>query len=1049
MLKNSRFGRAAACRRTRLNILVLSASFTAFSPVYAANELGSSSGGDSESIQTAVLVNGQGGEISLSLPNFTSADSAQPMFALQPAAPFAAKYLDLGQSVKTIAKHQSALFAVTDNNSLLTINFVDHSPKVLNTITLADPVTVMRAVDDLLLIGTATGELLIYNINTDNLKLRHRVKLGSYSSKTAKQSAAITAISSQGNMAYVLINHQQLQILRLGSSVKKLARMELDNHFNAINIKDHYCYLSGDELGLQIIDVSNIKKPVLLDGFATQGSGQDIKIEDNLAYVADGQGGLVVFDISDPRRIKWLGSHSKLGAVNQVTVYNGMAIINNDFNRLASLEIADATLPITGSLFKPRDRINDSLVDWPYVYVAESQGIEQVDFSIGAAIQISNEGINQGGSRRAFIRDNIAYVADWFSGLHMYDISIPRAPRHLGNFHTAGSSKGVVVKDHYAFVGDDDHGLQVIDISNPRQPQKIAEVATRGLAYTMKLVDNLIYLADHRGGFDIIDITDVHAPKVIGSFDTPGKSWAMDVVDGVAYVADDSTGLLVFDVRNPKAISLIGQFNPGGYAEDIKIQDHYAYVAFFDKGFYILDISNPREPQITGHTPIPGNARSVVLEGSYAYLAGWESGMQVVDISNLAAPKIVAHYDTDGSAWGVDVYKNYAYIWDWWGGIKVINISNPLQPQLVGQYQARGLIQSLAIRGNYAYAASGAGGLQVYDIRNPLNPIWTTGLDIAGSVRDVALADNKAYLAADDDGVIIADISNPFYVHWLGRLKTPGKVQRIVVNKSVAIVQDSQAGLLVLDVSQSDMPHIKSRAWMATNDLWLQNQRLFVTSSQGLTVYQITSQFQLQRIATYSVTKTAPDTEHNQPDWVRTSGDIIYLHEKGKGIHILKLQDGDLTSLGFFAFSAPLEDMQIYANHLYVACESAGILDIDVTNPATPALSVEYPATSHMAKIAINEQAIFLAGDKSINSVTRLADIAVKTSAKNDIKMRLPGSLPLGDYQLTFLQLNGDRQVLGDAVTVKPPKRKKPKFTMEDFKKILEQQKLNSQKSAP
>jgi hypothetical protein len=39
---------------------------------------------------------------------------------------------------------------------------------------------------------------------------------------------------------------------------------------------------------------------------------------------------------------------------------------------------------------------------------------------------------------------------------------------------------------------------------------------------------------------------------------------------------------------------------------------------------------------------------------------------------------------------------------------------------------------------------------------------------------------------------------------------------------------------------------------------------------------------------------------------------------------------------------------------------------------------------------------------------------------------------------------DGSKYVLQKSLSVKPARSKKPKFTMEDFKKIMEQQKLNS-----
>jgi hypothetical protein len=55
----------------------------------------------------------------------------------------------------------------------------------------------------------------------------------------------------------------------------------------------------------------------------------------------------------------------------------------------------------------------------------------------------------------------------------------------------------------------------------------------------------------------------------------------------------------------------------------------------------------------------------------------------------------------------------------------------------------------------------------------------------------------------------------------------------------------------------------------------------------------------------------------------------------------------------------------------------------------------------------------------------------------------------MGSYQLSVVRPDGRKQVLADSLAVKPAKSKKPKFTMEDFKKILEQQKLNNQSTSP
>ena len=75
--------------------------------------------------------------------------------------------------------------------------------------------------------------------------------------------------------------------------------------------------------------------------------------------------------------------------------------------------------------------------------------------------------VKGGYARKLFINDHYLYLADWYSGLHIYDIAYPYKPVHLTNIHTPGSPKGIYVRDNIAYVGDDDHGLQIIDVSNP------------------------------------------------------------------------------------------------------------------------------------------------------------------------------------------------------------------------------------------------------------------------------------------------------------------------------------------------------------------------------------------------------------------------------------------------------------------------------------------------------------------------------------------------------------------------------------------------------
>ncbi|WP_455366246.1 LVIVD repeat-containing protein, partial [Kaarinaea lacus] len=662
---------------------------------------------------------------------------------MTPGGPYLKNRFPITQPVKFMRSMKEQVVYVDTANQLSVVDFSLHGARRIAQLDLEDQVTAVAEHDQLLIVSFKHQGLALFDLSA----------LPAISEVTHfKDVAATIRIKVFNDKIYALTNDQRLLIFdtpqapytktvfKPGNSLK-LPAPSID-----FTIFDQHAVVIGPDYGIATLLLSDPRQ--FLSTVPLQNEPKSLQVNKGIAYVADGKTGLIVFDAHDPQQLQWLGSHNKFDAINDVYVSGDRAFVLDHDMRVATLNISNRRLPITGSFYKPAHLITCFVAQEDEVYLATKDSIEQISFPGSTHSQISNEGINQGGSRRAYIDNNIAYVADWFSGLHLYDISDPANIHHIANYHTPGSSKGVVVDNGYAFVGDDDHGLQIIDVRNPQQPVKVSEIMTTGLAYTLKKRGNLIYLADHRGGFHIIDVSNVKNPRLLSSYDTPGKSWAIDVVADIAYVADDTSGLLIFDVSNARQPKQIGQFDPHGAAEDVLVKDQLAYVSFFDKGLYVLDISKPAQPEVVSQLPIPGNARSIDIVENYAYIAGWESGLNIVDISDPAAPRLAGHYDTKGSAWGADVSNGYAYIWDWWGGVLAVNVENPHQPQLAGKYHARGNIVNLRQKSNYIYTANGSGGVQVFDINNPLNPIWATGIDFPGRVIDIWPSSNSSFAFA-------------------------------------------------------------------------------------------------------------------------------------------------------------------------------------------------------------------------------------------------------------------------------------------------------------
>jgi len=834
--------------------------------------------------------------------------------------------------------------------------------------------------------------------------------------------------------AWLLLDNQRLEHLHFDKSEPTEAEKSWLLPFIARSF-----VLQGDTVlvvgaeGIASLDLATPSAKIL-NQHATHGTPRRVQLAAGLALVDDGPGGLVVLDASNPRRLHWLGSHAKRGPIHSLSVSASRAWVGIGERTLLTIALGNPALPAAGDALRLDAPLVDLAAHGDIVFAATTRGVQRLDFGTPAVVGISPEGVTLGGSRRGVIRDDILYVADWFSGLHLYDISDPASPRHLGNYHTPGSSKGVTLYGDYALVGDDDRGLQVIDISDPRRPRWvselswISEISTLGLAYTMKRVGSTLYLADHRGGFQIIDLSDIKHPRILGALDTPGKSWAIDVSGHTAFIADDDDGLLIVDVSNPAQIGLVSRFNPGGHAEDVVVRDGLAYLAFFDNGLFIIDVSDPANPHPLAHIDIPGNARGITLVGDLAYVSGWESGLQVVDISDPRAPQIIGHFDTDGAAWGTTVQGGTAYVLDWWGGIKVLDVSNPARPTAITRYHARGTLQQLRSTGHYLFAASGAGGLQVFDIKNPLNPVWATGADLPGETLDLWLEDGHAFVASGDAGVAVIDTLDPFYARIIGRLDTPGAAWLIRARNDYLFIADKRAGLLVADARDPARPRLISRRPMVINDLWVDDDGLYIAGPEGLQLWRLSESGRLTPTARLSV----PGVRK-----VRSRDGLLAIGLADDTVQLLRREGDGFSPLGRFQPREPVLDLQLHDGQLFVLGARSGLMTVDISRPETPRLTTLYPATARHRNLLLAGNAAFLGGERQLNSVTLLPTVQFTTSPGGPARLQLPGGLPGGRYHLLAIGADGQQRLLPNAFEARFGAPGKQHFNLETLRQFM------------
>jgi hypothetical protein len=91
----------------------------------------------------------------------------------------------------------------------------------------------------------------------------------------------------------------------------------------------------------------------------------------------------------------------------------------------------------------------------------------------------------------------------------------------VGALDTPGVARDVEVVGDVAYVADYSSGLRVIDVSNPESPVELGALDTPG-ASQLEVVGDLAYVIYATSGLHVIDVSNPAFPLELGALDTPG-----------------------------------------------------------------------------------------------------------------------------------------------------------------------------------------------------------------------------------------------------------------------------------------------------------------------------------------------------------------------------------------------------------------------------------------------------------------------------------------------------------------------------------------------
>lgn len=570
---------------------------------------------------------------------------------------------------------------------------------------------------------------------------------------------------------------------------------------------------------------------------------------------------------------------------------------------------------------------------------------------------------NYGAPQDIFVQETlmskIAYITLGSAGLLMYDISNPTAAKFLGHYKDGDYIEHIIVKGKNAFVTGDDYGLRIIDVSSPKNPKFIMDYSEVEYLSDIEMQDDYIFGLEMWTGLHVIDIRNPKNPNLVDTYSIyENDANEIRIKDNFLYLVGlDSIEIL--DISNPQHIFFvtIWDFDVGIYSFDFygltAIISDYGNVLFYN-------ISNPSNfTLITKYYDVRCRSISIQVVDHYVFSFGYR-GFICFDVENPNnIVKVNEFIRRSGFAFRGLIHDEFIYLIDYSMGIEIVYIGDlTITPLSAGKIITGGYTRDAFVQGNLAYISNLRGGLEILDVDNPTNPkLICKYTESSSYYTSIYLENNKLYLTDYATKTIeILDVSDPTSPERLSSLYDDfiglGLDSDMIVKDDIVFVIDiayhypSLVGMLNIvnctnpaNVSVINSMYNQNAVFY---DFYLVENHIFLATSEGLLIYEISNEYNLTLISEYSEISSSIGG-------VFVRDDVVYLAARDYGLIILDISDIENPILissydtnGASGFENGCYNIYVESSIIYLTDFNDGLLFFDGKNPYNPILIGSY-----------------------------------------------------------------------------------------------------------
>ncbi len=276
-----------------------------------------------------------------------------------------------------------------------------------------------------------------------------------------------------------------------------------------------------------------------------------------------------------------------------------------------------------------------------------------------------------------------------------------------------------------------------------------------------------------------------------------------------------------------------------------------------------------------------------------------------------------------------------------------------------------GYAYDVIVADNYAYVANAHDGIAVVNVANPAAPSIIRSVNLPDTPTRVDI--NNGILFVADKSVVelfsLADRTNP---SLLGSYSQSGlEVQDVISNGSYAYVLGTLSGqpvLEVIDVSNTALPVLKSSITVhGTKDVVFSSNYVYVVGGRTLDI--ISAYPNLAVVSTY----TDP-ISYAYYSSIQVFGSVAYINDIGSGLHAINVSNPASPAVSFesrsiFPYTNYGMGVAISNGYVFLGQNGGGIAIYDIASTGSPVYVETYTGTGIVHNVSIANDVAYVAAD--------------------------------------------------------------------------------------